>query len=187
MIANGGLFVPPHVFGDPNQLQQVLLNLLQNAVKFTHEGDISLMVSSVTRIDEQQNHHPGHITLHFVMADMGIGFCADQWELIFDKSQQGNTSTAHNYRGTGLGLPICKLLVKAMVGGMIGVESEDGTGSKLWLEVPFASSPPPIDQVESLAIIKHSQLAACDETRSLSILLINDNQVNQKVMSAMLK
>jgi signal transduction histidine kinase/ActR/RegA family two-component response regulator len=166
--------VPPLVVGDPNRLRQIRMNLLQNAVKFTHEGSISVRLSRAVA-DET----PGRILLRFVVSDTGTGIHEDQWERIFCKYQQGDSSTARQYGGTGLGLPICKSLVEVM-GGTIGMESHLGEGATFWFEIPFE---PPTDKVEPPQ--DYLDLA-CDE-RNLRILLVEDNIVNQKVMTAMLK
>jgi CheY-like chemotaxis protein/anti-sigma regulatory factor (Ser/Thr protein kinase) len=165
--------IPLQVVGDPNRLRQILLNLLQNAVKFTHEGAISVTVSRVAEED------PGRIPLRFVVADTGTGIRDDQRERIFCRYQQGDSSTARQYGGTGLGLSICKSLVEAM-GGSIDVESEVGKGAKFWFEIPFE---PPTDKVERPEV---GLYLACDE-RSLRILLVEDNKINRKVMIAMLE
>jgi signal transduction histidine kinase/ActR/RegA family two-component response regulator len=166
--------IPPLVVGDPNRLRQILLNLLQNAVKFTHDGSISVRLSR-----SAATKNPGRIALRFVVSDTGIGIHEDQWERIFCKYQQGDSSTARKYGGTGLGLPICKSLVEVM-GGSIGMESEVGKGTTFWFEIPFEQL---TDQVEPSQ--DYLDLA-CDE-KNLRILLVEDNKVNQKVMTAMLK
>jgi CheY-like chemotaxis protein len=113
------------------------------------------------------------------VADTGTGVHEDQRERIFGKYQQGDSSTARKFGGTGLGLPICKSLVEAM-GGSIDVESEVGKGATFWFEIPFET---PTDQVEPPVV---DMDLACDE-RSFRILLVEDNKVNQKVMTAMLE
>jgi CheY-like chemotaxis protein len=131
--------VPTIVTGDPGRLRQILLNLVGNAIKFTHEGGVSVRVS-----------RPGGIgtrtVLRFEVADTGIGISAHGRARLFEPFSQADTSTTRKYGGTGLGLAISKRLSEAM-GGAIGVDSEPGRGTTLWFTVEvavaadFASAP----------------------------------------------
>jgi nitrogen fixation negative regulator NifL len=110
--------VPHHVRGDPGRIRQVLINLVGNAIKFTHQGEISLH----TAVIQQQD---GHVIIHFSVRDTGIGIASDKQELIFDSFSQEDTSTTRKYGGTGLGLSICRRLVELM-GGKIWLHSQAG-------------------------------------------------------------
>ncbi len=119
--------VPRRLVGDPARLRQILNNLLVNAMKFTHEGSISLRVDLVEdRGDE--------VVVKFQVKDTGIGIASDKKALIFERFTQADGSTTRKYGGTGLGTTISKQLVELM-GGRIGVESEPGKGSLFWFTV----------------------------------------------------
>lgn len=125
--------VPLLLKGDAWRLRQIITNLLGNAIKFTQKGAVSLHVSV-----EDQNQHQA--TLRFTVQDSGIGIAADKLEQIFAPFTQADTSTTRSFGGTGLGLTISRQLVELM-GGTIGVESSEGTGSTFWFTVPLAKQP----------------------------------------------
>lgn len=167
--------VPNQVVGDPTRLRQILLNLLHNAFKFTDVGSISL---DVKRLDDEEA--SGRYMLRFEVRDTGIGISQENLKNIFQKYRQANASTARNYGGTGLGLAICKLLAEAM-GGRIGVESKLNQGSTFWLELPYSRSgilSPNPSEASLQQVERHSKL---------NILVAEDNKVNQKLASALLK
>jgi len=129
--------IPRVLKGDPTRLRQVLINLLNNAVKFTEEGKISLKVSVKTKNSKIVN-------LVFAVKDMGIGIPRKKQKIIFDSFTQTDTSTTRNYGGTGLGLAICKKLVTQM-NGDISVKSKKGEGSEFIFNGLFGYSPYIID------------------------------------------
>ena len=119
--------VPQLLMGDALRLQQVINNLLGNALKFTHEGAVRLRATC-----ESRTLHT--VDLKITVQDTGIGLVADQAARLFEPFQQADNSTTRRYGGTGLGLSICRKLVEAM-GGRIGVNSEVGKGSTFWFTV----------------------------------------------------
>jgi two-component system, sensor histidine kinase and response regulator len=127
--------VPVLFRGDPVRLGQIIMNLIGNAVKFTHEGHVLLAVTSSS--DAQ-----GGTILDLEVADTGIGIPADRLDRLFKTFSQIDSSTTRHYGGTGLGLSIVKRLAEIM-GGEVGVESEMGKGSRFWVSIPV---PSPRDQ-----------------------------------------
>ena len=112
------------LMGDPLRLEQVLLNLISNAIKFTHKGEIVVKVRTIEESVEQ-------VTLEFSVKDTGIGMSQDQLKNLFQAFTQADNSTTRKYGGTGLGLSICQRLV-AMMGGRVWLESQPNIGSKFY-------------------------------------------------------
>ena len=123
MLCHIGPDVPAQVNGDATRLRQILLNLIGNAIKFTHEGEVVVKVASNPDISDPYR-------LLFSVTDTGIGIPADKIDTIFDSFSQADSSTTRQYGGTGLGLTISKRLVELM-GGWIRAESVAGKGSVL--------------------------------------------------------
>lgn len=117
----------PEVYADKLRLNQILLNLVSNAIKFTKKGEI-VIEADISTDDPHQ--------MFICVSDEGIGIPRDKFNTIFNRFSQADNSTAREYGGTGLGLPICKQLVE-MHGGTIGVESEVGVGSKFFFTIPL--------------------------------------------------
>jgi len=162
--------VPRYVRGDEGRLRQVLLNLLNNAVKFTHEGTVSLAVG--------QRMTSGGEQVRFAVTDTGIGIAADKKDRLFQRFSQVDGSTSREFGGSGLGLAICRRLVELM-GGEIGVDSVPGEGSTFWFAVTLPVAAEPRSQQRQLETAR-----ACG--RPLHILLVDDVEVNQEIATAML-
>ncbi len=173
--------VPNGLVGDPLRLGQILLNLTNNAIKFTEIGEVLIRVELVNRIEKQ-------VFLQFSIIDNGIGMTEEQTEKLFQKFSQADSSTTRKYGGTGLGLAISKQLTE-MMGGSIRVESRYGEGSRFIFTAPFTISKEVDAAIPHLPGTATSKLgddvvAALHGTR---ILLIEDNEINQQVASELLK
>ena|GEM_PF-1733886 len=167
--------VPRLVRGDPARLGQILKNLLANAVKFTHEGAVALTVRPLPPADG------GPPRLAFTVSDTGIGIPADKLPKLFQSFSQIDASYAKKYGGTGLGLAICLELTR-MMGGGIAVSSEPGQGSDFTVSLPL---PPAARTAETEAEETGPECLA--ELPPLSLLLAEDNQVNQLFVSEILR
>lgn len=157
--------IPETLQGDPFRLKQILINLINNALKFTKKGSVRVRVSLV-RI-------PGHKdVIRFEVEDTGIGISPENQKKLFKSFSQADASTTRNFGGTGLGLAISKKLV-LMMNGDIGVESTEGQGSVFWFTVS-------LDKAVSEPLIKEV-IPGEHKARPLKILLAEDNVINQKV------
>jgi two-component system sensor histidine kinase/response regulator len=154
--------------GDPGRLRQIFVNLVGNAIKFTHQGEI---VVHAEPLEETET----HAFVRFSVQDTGIGIPLDRQAAIFDRFTQADGSTTRRYGGTGLGLTICKQLVEAM-GGKIGVESTPGIGSTFWFEINFEkqSREKPTTAPLTLGSVSISELR---------ILVVDDNQTNRMILT----
>lgn len=161
--------VPMAINGDVVRLRQVLINLLNNAVKFTDRGSVTLRVE--TQASAQENN------LRFAVIDTGIGIPADKHELIFETFTQADGSTTREYGGTGLGTVISRELVELM-GGQMGLESEPGKGSTFWFTIPLRVAEAPADQSELLSGEPDGEITA---SPSLTVLVVEDYEPNQAV------
>ncbi|SEK31509.1 ATP-binding protein [Ectothiorhodospira marina] len=165
--------------GDPLRLRQVLTNLLSNAVKFTHQGSIRVYIE-VTATADREN------LIHLRVEDTGIGIAPEARDVIFERFAQADGSTTRRYGGTGLGLAICRRLVELM-GGIIQMHSTPGQGSSLRVELRLPQGVCP-EHTETTR--REPQLPQnIPETWILdgSVLLVEDNPVNQLVARAMLE
>ncbi|HMA49463.1 MAG TPA: ATP-binding protein [Magnetospirillaceae bacterium] len=157
--------LPVWLMGDPARLRQILLNLLNNAVKFTQTGGVWLRISA----------DKGKGAVRFAVSDTGIGVPEERRHLLFQDFSQAHNSG--HYGGTGLGLAICQRLVTAM-GGTIGMESEAGGGSLFWFTLPLIPAEIPVSRAETGAETGSSP--------SAKVLVAEDVKVNQVIMERLL-
>ncbi|HLN22550.1 MAG TPA: ATP-binding protein, partial [Patescibacteria group bacterium] len=156
--------VPNHLIGDPSRLQQVLVNLAGNAIKFTETGEVTVRIDLV-------GNDSGKATLRFAVRDSGIGLSEEQCDRLFQPFSQADTTTTRRFGGTGLGLAISKRLVDMMGGGM-GVSSVLGEGSEFWFTLPF--------EVRS----RGEADAPAMGQQSLSILVVDDHPTAREALSS---
>ncbi len=156
--------VPAEILGDPGRLRQILVNLVGNAIKFTEQGGISVVVEKLSRTSEI-------ITLHFAVKDTGIGIPEEKRRQIFDAFVQADASSTRRFGGTGLGLSISAKLVNLM-GGRVWVESAVGKGSTFHFTLCMG--------VARTAVSAPVPDPSLDERQcSLRVLVVEDNSVNQ--------
>lgn len=156
--------VPTNVFGDPGRIKQILNNLVNNAIKFTKEGEVSIYVKQISEDDE-------NTVLSFEVKDTGIGIMKDKLSLIFEAFTQADYSMTRNYGGTGLGLAISKKLVDLM-NGTITVKSSVDKGSTFTFTLPLK-----IDKTQEQDHIKSVSLL--NDTK---ILIVDDNPSDVKII-----
>ncbi|WP_374625488.1 ATP-binding protein [Devosia sp.] len=161
---------------DAGRLRQVLLNLVGNAIKFTEAGSVSVRA-------EHRATNSG-MRLRFMVRDTGIGIAPEMQSKLFQEFSQIDPSISRRFGGTGLGLAICKRIVEAM-GGEIGVTSQSGKGSCFWFELPCASHVGSLPVLPAVPV--RPQSAGPAPTRQGSVLLVEDNAINQQVAAGLLE
>ncbi len=161
--------VPSALRGDPGRLRQILINLAGNAIKFTIQGEVVIRVNVITET-------PSNVRLRFAVQDTGIGIPADKIGRLFGKFSQVDASTTRTYGGTGLGLAISKQLTELM-GGEIGVQSEEGKGSEFWFTVLLAKQP------------FHEPAPAPElaDLHGVHILIVDDHPTDREILMVLLK
>ena len=161
--------VPSAVAGDPTRLRQLIVNLVGNAIKFTERGNIVVDA-------ELESESLDCVHLHIRVSDTGIGIPLEKQQLIFEAFAQADGSTTRRFGGTGLGLTISRRIVETM-GGKMWVESEVGHGSVFHFLVPFR---------HALEPAFHSQPPELRGLQGLSVLVVDDNDINRKILGEML-
>jgi PAS domain S-box-containing protein len=174
LVVNAGDNIPGALVGDPLRLQQVLTNLVSNAIKFTREGGVELQCRVHTLSADKVN-------IHFSITDTGIGISKENLGTIFEKFRQEDNSVTRNYGGTGLGLAISQQLVNLM-GGTIQVDSEKGKGSTFSFFLDFA--------ITDEAVLKKDKQRVKIESGILKgkrLLIVEDNEFNQFIAQAIIE
>ncbi len=161
--------MPDRVLGDPHRLRQVLTNLIGNAIKFTHKGEIAVEVFPLAL----QN---GRALLSFEVRDTGIGMAPETISQLFEPFVQADDSSTRNYGGMGLGLAIVRRLVTLM-GGRIDVSSRPGGGSAFTFSLPF-------DAIYDAADVASTSRVT---TRGKRVLVMDDNPTNRRVLCGQLQ
>jgi len=166
-------FLSPHMpcnlIGDPTRLKQILVNLAGNALKFTYEGEIFVKAEMIEDF-------PDRVKIQFSVTDTGIGIPKDRQASIFEAFTQVDGSTTRKFGGTGLGTTICKELVE-MMGGEIGLESEEGEGSTFWCAIVFPKS-----EVQEEVLPRYAVNLV-----GTRVLMVDDNRTNRFILWEYLK
>lgn len=164
-----------HVIGDAGRLNQILTNLLGNALKFTTSGSIELSYSEEELKDRKK--------ILFTVRDTGIGIPSDKLEKIFRRFEQASGETTRKFGGSGLGLTISQRLV-TIQGGEIGIESKEGLGTECWFWLPFEVG----SSMEQAPESKSPSFSWKDQSlKGMKVLLVEDQPINQKIGSKFLR
>lgn len=163
--------IPEFIFGDPTRLSQILINLINNAIKFTNDGSV-IVSCLITSIDKQE------ATIVFKIKDSGIGISEDKINSVFERFNQGNAETTRMFGGTGLGLAIVKQLVEIQ-NGIIDLKSKEGVGSEFSVTMIY-----PISHEKTLEVNENiNDKLHIKSSKPLNVLLVEDNVLNQKLTS----
>lgn len=163
--------IPEFVIGDKKRFRQILVNLTNNAIKFTKEGSVSIKTQLLKEDDKQ-------LLIKFSIIDTGIGITKENQEKIYESFSQIDSSVTRKHGGAGLGLAISKHLTQLM-NGKIGVESTFGEGSTFWFTLNF-------DKASKNEIIQNNISTQENKSKLLSVLIVEDNLLNQRFASATL-
>lgn len=176
---------PTWVIGDPTRLRQVLLNLINNAVKFTSKGIVTLRIQDLTgKSSDNQNFY----NIYFAIQDSGIGISPEGQKKLFMPFAQADSSVSRKYGGTGLGLTICKRLIEAM-GGNISISSKENEGSTFFFTIRMAAGAEAHDDLHQHDNNHANPIPSSKELffhHQLNILIVDDNIINQKVVAGFL-
>lgn len=165
--------IPDNLIGDPTKISQIILNLINNALKFTQNGNVNVIAKLYTKEEDSA-------TVYFEIVDTGIGIPEDKLQTVFESFSQGSIEVNRKYGGTGLGLTIVKKLIE-LLGGEIKLKSEVGKGSTFTFKLKFKINNEPLEVVEEAKPYNDKQL------KNKSILLIEDNKINQMITRKMLE
>lgn len=166
--------IPDSLIGDPTKLSQIVLNLINNALKFTQNGHVNV-IAKLYAIEED------NATVYFEIVDTGIGIPEDKLQSVFESFSQGSIEVNRKYGGTGLGLTIVKKLIE-LLGGEIKLKSEVGKGSTFTFKLNFNINKEPLEVIEEI-----TKLYSDKQLEHKSILLIEDNKINQMITRKMLE
>jgi len=166
--------IPQILKGDAVRLTQILINLLSNALKFTHDGGVSIKAEFADKKDEM-------VSVRFVISDTGIGIEPTKQKTIFERFHQAQPETTRRYGGTGLGLSIVKQLVEIQ-NGTISVDSAPGEGSVFTVVLPYQIS----NEAETTGVRLSPVLVAGPVLNNIKILVAEDNLMNQKLLKHLL-
>jgi CheY-like chemotaxis protein len=169
--------LPPRLIADHARLRQILVNLIGNAVKFTHHGSVTL---TLTAEPPTSPNPPEHVRLRIRVDDSGIGIAPEHQARLFDRFYRGDPAQARVYGGAGLGLTISRELVEAM-SGQIFLESEVGRGSSFWFELTLPIAP--ALEPESFDL----DATATQSGPRPAVLLVEDNPINQRIAARLLQ
>jgi signal transduction histidine kinase/CheY-like chemotaxis protein len=164
--------IPKKLIGDPTKISQILINLINNALKFTKNGKVEINLI----LDKQENNHS---FINFKISDNGIGIPDDKLDSIFESFSQGSIEINRTYGGTGLGLTIVKNLVE-ILGGKINLESKINNGSTFWFVLDFENAQ---DNLDEISLINYDSKLLIGK----NILLVEDNKINQMITKKMLE
>ena len=164
--------IPSHLMSDPLKLSQIFMNLVGNALKFTKNGEVTVIARLMKKIEED-------VTLYFEVKDTGIGISKEQQESIFDGFEQGSIQINREYGGTGLGLTIVKSLL-GLFDSKIQLESEIGEGSSFFFELKVKSKDAVVDDVPFEITEKDYDF------NGMHVLIVEDNKINQVITKKML-
>jgi len=164
--------IPDYLIGDPTKLSQIVLNLINNALKFSKNGQVKVIVKQIESSTEEAN-------LHFEISDTGIGIPEDKLESVFESFSQGSIEVNRKYGGTGLGLTIVKKLIK-ILGGKISVKSVVDQGSTFSFDLAFQVGE------QLLPVVKLPKIDYDTKLKNKKILLVEDNKINQMITKKML-
>ncbi len=172
-----GQSMPDIIVSDATRLRQILFNLVGNAIKFTERGSINIIAELVSSTE-------AGMTVKVSVKDTGIGIGRDAQRKLFQKFTQADASTTRRFGGTGLGLAICKQLC-TLLGGEIGVESEEGEGSTFWFTF-VCQEGTESDLAVDVGGFEVGDMSHATASRPLKILVADDNIINQRIISNML-
>ncbi|MCP4614597.1 MAG: response regulator [Planctomycetes bacterium] len=160
--------VPVLLRGDSGRLRRILINLINNAFKFTNQGEVSIQITLNEETDT-------HSELYFSISDTGVGISEEKLDCVFDPFSQVDSSLIRQHSGTGLGLAISKQLVELM-DGRIGVESKEGKGSNFWFVLPFERQPKR----------EPRELSLPENIKKTRFLIVDDNTMNRSALTEQL-
>ncbi|MCB1531872.1 MAG: response regulator [Alphaproteobacteria bacterium] len=165
---------PRYLKGDPTRLRQILLNLVNNAIKFTQRGEVTIHLNATAIGHEKDKGNADH-EIYIAVEDTGIGISKEAQKKLFSPFEQADNTVARRFGGTGLGLAICKRLVEAM-GGIISIKSEEGEGSTFYFTILMKDG-----QGENAGQSGEDKNYIKD-LEPMRILVVDDNEMNRKVL-----